>query len=53
MSLEDFHLLDMEPNNNSIITRYCLKVHHQQGAQWNHSNQTLNSFSVKITHIIK
>ena len=39
MSLEDFHLIDKEPFDNSIIKRYFLKVYHQQGAQLNQSDQ--------------
>ena len=41
MSLEDFHLLDNEPFDNSIIKRDFLKVYHQQGAQLNDADQNV------------
>ena len=41
MSLEDFHLLDNEPIDNSVIKRDFLKVYHQQGAQLNQSDQNI------------
>ena len=39
MSLEDFQLIYNEPIDNSIIKRDFQKVHHQQGANLNNSNQ--------------
>ena len=53
MSFEDFKLLDNEPFDNSIIRRDFLKPYHHQGGQLNQSDQKLNSFSLKITIIIK
>ena len=41
MSLEDFHLLDNEPFDNSIIKRDFTKIYHQQGAQLNQSDQNI------------
>ena len=41
MSLEDFQLLDNEPFDNSIIKRDYTKIHHQQGAQLNQSDQNI------------
>ena len=41
MSLEDFQLLDNEPFDNSIIKRDFTKIHHQQGAQLNQSDQNI------------
>ena len=41
MSLEDFQLLDNEPFDNSIIKRDFLKIYHQQGAQLNQSDQSI------------
>ena len=41
MSLEDFQLLDNDPFDNSVIKRDFLKVYHQQGAQFNESDQNL------------
>ena len=41
MSLEDFQLLDNEPFDNSIIKRDFLKIYHQQGAQLNQSDQSV------------
>ena len=41
MNLEDFHLLDNEPFDNSIVTRDYLKVYHQQGANLNDPNQSI------------
>ena len=32
MSLEDFHLIDNEPFDNSVIKREYLKIYHQKGA---------------------
>ena len=39
MSLEDFQLIDNEPFGNSIMKKDLLRVHHQQGAQLNQSDQ--------------
>ena len=44
MSLEDFHLLDIEPFDNSIIKRDFTKIYHQQGAQLNQSDQKIEFF---------
>ena len=41
MSLEDFHLLDNQPFDNSIIKRDFTKIYHQQGAQLNQSDQNI------------
>ena len=41
MSLEDFHLLDNEPFDNSVIKRDFLKIYHQQGARLNQSDQNV------------
>ena len=41
MSLEDFHLLENEPFDNSIIKRDFTKIYHQQGAQLNQSDQNI------------
>ena len=41
MSTQDFHLLDNEPIENSIIKRDFLKVHHQQAAQLNQPDQNI------------
>ena len=41
MSLEDFHLLDNEPIDNSIKKRDFSKVYHHQGAQLNQSDQNV------------
>ena len=41
MNLEDFHVLDSERKDNSIIKRGLLKVYHQQGAQLNQSDQNI------------
>ena len=41
MNLEDFHLLDNTPFNNSISERKFLKLWHQQGAQLNDPNQEI------------
>ena len=41
MSLEDFHFLDNEPVDNSIIKRVFTKSYHQQGAQLNQSDQNI------------
>ena len=41
MSLEDFHLLDNEPFDKSIVKRYFLKVYHKQGAQLGQSDQRI------------
>ena len=41
MSLEDFHLLDNEPIDNSIIKRDYLKTYHQQAALLNDPDQNL------------
>ena len=41
MSLEDFQLIDNEPNDNSIIKRDFIKVYHQQGAQLNDPDQNI------------
>ena len=41
MSLEDFKLKDSEPIDNNIIKRDYLKIYHQQGAQWNQSDQNV------------
>ena len=53
MILEDFHLLDNEPLENSIIKRDFLKVYHQQRAELNQSKQNIDFFSVKIIIFIK
>ena len=42
MSLEDFELLDNEPIDNSIVKRDYTKVYHQQGANLNNSNQSVD-----------
>ena len=44
MSLEDFHFLDNEPFDISIIKRGYLKVYHRQGDQLNQSDQNLDFF---------
>ena len=41
MSLEDFHLLDNEPFDYSIIKRDFTKIYHQQGAPLNQSDQNI------------
>ena len=41
MSLEDFHLLDNEQINNSVIKRDFTKIYHRQGDQLNQSDQTI------------
>ena len=41
MSLEEFHLLDNEPFDNSIIKRDFSQLYHQQGAQLNQSAQNI------------
>ena len=41
MSLEDFQLIDNEPIDNSIVKRDYTKVYHQQGANLNDSNQSV------------
>ena len=41
MSLEDCQLLDNEPFDNSVIKRDFTKIHHQQGAQLNQSDQNI------------
>ena len=41
MSLEDFQLIDNEPNDNSIIKRNFLKIYHQQGANINNPDQNI------------
>ena len=41
MSLEDFHILDKEPFDNSIFKRDFTKIYHQQGAQLNQSDQNI------------
>ena len=41
MSLEDFHLLDNEPLDNSIIKRVFTELYHRQGDQLNQSDQNI------------
>ena len=41
MSLEDFQLLDKKPIDNSIVKRDFTKKYHQQGAQLNQSDQSI------------
>ena len=41
MNLEVFHLLDNEPFDNSINKRDFTRIHHQQGAQLNQSDQII------------
>ena len=41
MSLADFHLLDNEPIDNSIIKRDFTKIYHRQGDQLNQSDQNI------------
>ena len=41
MSLEDFQMIDNEPIDNSIVKRDYTKVYHQQGANLNDSNQSV------------
>ena len=41
MSLDDFQLLNNEPFDESIIERDYLKTYHQQGAQFNQSDQNI------------
>ena len=41
MNLEDFQLIDNEPIDNSIVKRDFTKVYHQQGANLNGSNQSV------------
>ena len=53
MSIEDFHLLDNEPLDNSIIKRDFTKIYHRQGDQLNQSDENIDFFSVKTTFIIK
>ena len=47
MSLEDFQLLDNEPFDNSIIKRDFTKIYHQQGAQLNQSDQSIEFIFVE------
>ena len=42
MSLEEFHLIDNEPLDNSIVKRDYIKVYQQQGANLNDSNQNVD-----------
>ena len=44
MSLEDFQFLDNEPFDNSTIKRDFTKKYLQQGAQLNHSDQSIEFF---------
>ena len=53
MAVEGFQFLDVTSNNNSIIQRDYIKKYHQQGAQQNHLNQKMKSFSEKVTFIAK
>ena len=39
--IEDFQLLDNQPIHNSTIKRDYLKIYHQQGAQFNQSDQNI------------
>ena len=41
MILEDFQLIDNEPIDNSVVKRDYTKVYHQQGANLNDSNQSV------------
>ena len=41
MSLEDFHLLDKEPLDNSIFKGDFTKIYHRQGDQFNQSDQNI------------
>ena len=41
MSLEDFQLLDNEPNDYSVIKTDFLKIYRQQWAQLNQSDQNI------------
>ena len=41
MSLENFHSLNNEPIDNSIVKRDFLKIYQQQGAQLNDPNQNI------------
>ena len=41
MSLEDFQMIDNDPIDNSFVKRDYTKVHHQQGANLNDSNQNV------------
>ena len=41
MDVEDFHIIDQEPIENSIMKRDYLKIYHQQGAQMNQSDQNV------------
>ena len=41
MSLENFHLLDNEPLDNSIIKRDFTKIYHRQGDHLNQSDQNI------------
>ena len=41
MCIEDFHLLDNESIDNSVIKRDYTKIYHQQGAQLNQSDQNI------------
>ena len=41
MSLEDFQLIDNKPIDNSVVKRDYTKVYHQQGANLNDSNQSV------------
>ena len=41
MSLEDFQLIHNEPIDDSIVKRDYTKVYHQQGANLNYSNQSV------------
>ena len=41
MSVEDFQLIDNEPIDDSIVKRDYTKVYHQQGANLNDSNQSV------------
>ena len=53
MTSEDFHLLDKEPLDNSIIERDFTKIYHRQGDQLNQSDQNIEFISVKTTIIIR
>ena len=41
MNLEDFQLIDNEPIDDSIVKRDYTKVYHQQAANLNDSNQSV------------
>ena len=45
MSIEDFQVVDKISIDTSIIKRDCTKIHHQQGANLNYSDQIVENIS--------